>query len=84
GIIDGIITIVLSKNKKNKILRWVLLFFSFLVGLLAIASAIGLSISTVQAIIHKGKSLLTHCNFSDEIDSARITFECPFDPTRIY
>ncbi|KAK7904831.1 hypothetical protein WMY93_017438 [Mugilogobius chulae] len=84
GIIDGIITIVLSKNKRNQTLKWVLLFFSFLVGLLSIASAIGLSISMIQAIINKGKSLLTHCNFPDEIDSASITYECPFDPTRIY
>ncbi|XP_033844247.1 transmembrane protein 54a [Periophthalmus magnuspinnatus] len=84
GIINGIITIVLSKNKKNRILRWVLLFFSFIVGLLAISSAIGLSVSMIQAIIHRGKSLLTHCNFPDKIDTASITYECPFDPTRIY
>lgn len=84
GIIDGILTIVLSKNKRNKILKWVLLFFSFIVGLLAIASAIGLSVSMVQAIINKGKSLLTHCISQDKIGSASITYECPFDPTRLY
>uniref|UniRef100_A0A8C6TQ72 Transmembrane protein 54a n=2 Tax=Neogobius melanostomus TaxID=47308 RepID=A0A8C6TQ72_9GOBI len=83
GIIHGIITIVLSKNKKNKILNWVLLFFSFMVGLLAIASAIGLSVSMLQEIINKGTSLLTHCNFNDTIISASITYECPFDPTRL-
>ncbi|XP_072313437.1 transmembrane protein 54a [Eucyclogobius newberryi] len=84
GIIDGILTIVLSKNKNNKILKWVLLLFSLLVGVLAIASATGLCVAMVQAIINKGRGLLTHCNFTDEIESARITYECPFDPTRIY
>lgn len=79
GIIDGILTIVLSKNKRNRILKWTLLFFTFIVGLLAIASAIGLSISMVQAIINKGKSLLTHCNSLDQF-----AYECPFDPTRLY
>lgn len=84
GIIDGIITIVLSKNKKNRILRWVLLVISFLTGLLALASTIMLSVAVVEALINKGKRLLTHCDFQDEISSARITNECPFDPTRIY
>lgn len=84
GIIDGILTIVLSKNKRNRILKWVLLFFTFIVALLAIASAIGLSVSMVQAIINKGKSLLTHCKTLDNIGSASITYECPFDPTRLY
>lgn len=84
GIINGILTIVLSKDKRNRILKWVLLFFTFIVALLAIASAIGLSVSMVQAIINKGKSLLTHCSARDTIGSASITYECPFDPTRLY
>ncbi|KAM9842701.1 transmembrane protein 54a [Aulostomus maculatus] len=85
GIIAGIITIVLSKNKKSRILKWVLLVFSFLAGLLAIASTLALLASMVTAIIHRGRSLLTHCNFSKEtVGSSSITYECPFDPTRIY
>uniref|UniRef100_A0A8P4FY10 Transmembrane protein 54a n=2 Tax=Dicentrarchus labrax TaxID=13489 RepID=A0A8P4FY10_DICLA len=86
GIVSGITAIVLSKNKKNRILQWVLLVFSFLAGLLAVASSVGLSVSMVKAIIHKGKSLLTHCTFSDDDvgSSSSITYECPFDPTRIY
>ncbi|CAL1574891.1 unnamed protein product [Knipowitschia caucasica] len=84
GIIEGIITIVLSKNKRNTILKWVLLFLSFLVGLLAIASAISLSVSMVQAIMNRGKILLTHCLHADKNGSSSITYECPFDPTRIY
>lgn len=84
GIIHGILTIVLSKNKRNRILKWVLLFFSFIVALLAIASAIGLSVSMVQTIMYKGKSLLTHCTARVQIGSPSITYECPFDPTRLY
>lgn len=66
--------------------QWVLLVFSFLSGLIALASSLGLSVSVVQAIIHKGRSLLTHCRFSNNTldPSSHITYECPFDPTRIY
>ncbi|TMS21611.1 Keratinocyte-associated protein 3 [Larimichthys crocea] len=35
GISSGITAIVLSKNKKNRILQWVLLVFGFVAGLLA-------------------------------------------------
>ncbi|XP_047193754.1 transmembrane protein 54a isoform X1 [Scophthalmus maximus] len=128
GIIGGITAIVLSKNKKNRILvkkqtkktaplsmtqlrpppftthicpsvapvrtcplfltkrmQWVLLVFGFLTGLLAVASTVGLSVSMVKAIIDKGKGLLTHCTYSvKDVGSSSITYECPFDPTRIY
>ncbi|XP_062253214.1 transmembrane protein 54a [Platichthys flesus] len=85
GIIGGITAIVLSKNKRNRILMWVLLVFGLLAGLLAVASTLALSVSIVKAIIDKGKGLLTHCKFSvKDVDSSSITYECPFDPTRIY
>ncbi|XP_035530261.1 transmembrane protein 54a [Morone saxatilis] len=88
GLLVGITAICLgSKNKeKQGFLQWVLLVFSFLAGLLAVASSVGLSVSVVKAIIHKRKSLLTHCTFSDDDvgSSSSITYECPFDPTRIY
>uniref|UniRef100_A0A3Q3VVN7 Uncharacterized protein n=1 Tax=Mola mola TaxID=94237 RepID=A0A3Q3VVN7_MOLML len=86
GIIGGITAIVLSKNKKNRILQWVLLVFGFLAGLIAVASILGLLVSVVTAISHKGRSLLTHCRFSNNTvgSSASVTYECPFDPTRIY
>ncbi|XP_029349932.1 transmembrane protein 54a [Echeneis naucrates] len=84
GIIGGIIGILLSKNKKKRILKWVLLVFGFLAGLLALASTLGLSVSVVKAIIDKGKSLFTHCRNFNEFVSSSITYECPFDPTRIY
>ncbi|KAG7226280.1 hypothetical protein INR49_003031 [Caranx melampygus] len=51
GIISGITAIVLSKNKKNRILQWVLLVFGFLAGLLALASFVGLSVSMATTII---------------------------------
>lgn len=63
--------------------QWVLLVFGFLAGLLAVASALSLSVSIVKAIIDKGKGLLTHCK-SPDLGSSSITYECPFDPTRIY
>ncbi|XP_029317113.1 transmembrane protein 54a [Cottoperca gobio] len=85
GIIVGITAIVLSKNKRNRILQWVLLVLSFLAGLLAVSSTLGLSVSMVKAIINKGWGLLTHCTFSEKnVGSSSITYECPFDPTRIY
>ncbi|CAN9502310.1 unnamed protein product [Ophioblennius macclurei] len=86
GIVIGIVAIVLSKNKKNKILKWLLLVFSLPAGLLALASTLGLAASVVTAILHKGRSLLTHCNVIPDpiVGSSSITYECPFDPTRIY
>ncbi|XP_040916751.1 transmembrane protein 54a [Toxotes jaculatrix] len=85
GIIGGITAIVLSKNKKNRILQWVLLVFGFLGGLLAVASTLGLSVSMVKAILGKGQGLLTHCKYNDsDVGSSSITYECPFDPTRVY
>lgn len=86
GIISGIATIVLSKNKKSRILKWTLLIFSLFAGLLALASTLGLAVSVVKAILHKGRSLLTHCNIRPDplTGSSSITYECPFDPTRIY
>lgn len=84
GIVGGIIAIVLSKNKKSRILKWVLLVFSLIAGLLAVASTLGLLVSMVTTIIHKGWSLLTHCTSSTNVGSSSITYECPFDPTRIY
>uniref|UniRef100_A0A3Q0TDG8 Transmembrane protein 54a n=1 Tax=Amphilophus citrinellus TaxID=61819 RepID=A0A3Q0TDG8_AMPCI len=79
GVIGGITAIVLSRNKKNRILMWVLLVFSFLAGLLALASTMAVLSSVIKAIMSEGHSLLTHCT-----DIHKITDECPFDPTRIY
>ncbi|KAM9355771.1 transmembrane protein 54a isoform 1-T1 [Pholidichthys leucotaenia] len=85
GVVCGITAIVLSKNKKNRILTWVLLAFSFPGGLLSVASTLSLSVSMGKAIENKGVGLLTHCNrnMSQAVGST-ITYECPFDPTRIY
>ncbi|KAM6912283.1 transmembrane protein 54a [Xenentodon cancila] len=81
GVICGIIAIFLSKNKKSRVLKWVLLVFSFLAGLLGIASVLALSISMIKAIIHEGRSLLQLCPSEDSSSTA---YDCPFDPTRIY
>ncbi|XP_047460080.1 transmembrane protein 54b [Mugil cephalus] len=84
GIVVGILAIILSKNKKSKGLTWSLFSISLLSALMAAASTIGLFVSAVRAIIHGGRSLLTHCRFPDAISYSSVTNECPFDPTRIY
>ncbi|XP_059205465.1 transmembrane protein 54-like [Centropristis striata] len=84
GIVVGILAIVLSKNKKSRGLTWSLFTVALAAALMAAASAIGLFVSMVRAIIHGGRSLLTHCRFPDAIGYSSITNECPFDPTRIY
>ncbi|XP_018556846.1 transmembrane protein 54b isoform X1 [Lates calcarifer] len=84
GVVVGILAIVLSKNKKSRCLTWSLFAVSLAAAVMAAASAIGLLVSVVRAIIHGGRSLLTHCRFPDAIGYSSITNECPFDPTRIY
>ncbi|KAK0137924.1 Keratinocyte-associated protein 3 [Merluccius polli] len=84
AIVVGILAIVLSKNLRNRILVWALLAFSLLASLMGAASAVGLLLSVVRAIVNNGRSLLTHCRFPDAIGYSSITNECPFDPTRIY
>ncbi|XP_023284293.1 transmembrane protein 54-like [Seriola lalandi dorsalis] len=84
GIVVGILAIVLSKNKKSRGLTWSLFSVSLAASLTAAASSIGLLVSVVRAVIHGGRSLLTHCRFPDAIGYSSITNECPFDPTRIY
>ncbi|CAB1435972.1 unnamed protein product [Pleuronectes platessa] len=84
GIIVGILAIVLSKNKKSRGLTWSLFVVSLVAAVTAAASAVGLLVSVVRAIIHGGRSLLTHCRYPDAIGYSSITNECPFDPTRIY
>ncbi|XP_030643165.1 transmembrane protein 54a [Chanos chanos] len=84
AVIGGISAIVLSKNKKNEPLKWVLFVVSLLSVLLGSASAIGVSISMVKAFVNEGRILLTHCKFETDIGFFSITNECPFDPTRVY
>lgn len=63
---------------------WSLFTLSLLAALTAAVSVIGLFVSTVEAIVHGGRSLLDRCHFPDTTDYSSITDECPFDPTRIY
>ncbi|KAM8883578.1 transmembrane protein 54-like [Synchiropus picturatus] len=84
GVIVGILTIILSKNKKSRCLTLSVFIVGLISALMAAASAIGLLVSVVRAIIHGGRSLLTHCRFPDAIGYSSVTNECPFDPTRIY
>ncbi|KAK7898430.1 hypothetical protein WMY93_019283 [Mugilogobius chulae] len=84
GIIVGILTIVLAKNKKSRSLNWSVLVLSLAAAILAGVSALGLLVAVAMAIKHNGRSLLSHCRFPDAIGYSSVTNECPFDPTRIY
>uniref|UniRef100_A0A673ZQR6 Transmembrane protein 54b n=1 Tax=Salmo trutta TaxID=8032 RepID=A0A673ZQR6_SALTR len=59
---------------------WLLFMVNMFANLLATSSSIGLTVSVVRTIVHRGRSLLTHCWFPDPIGYASITF----DPTCIY
>lgn len=63
---------------------WSLFSVGLAAALMGAASAVGLTVSVIRAIIHGGRSLLTHCRFPDAIGYSSVTNECPFDPTRIY
>ncbi|XP_067111633.1 transmembrane protein 54b [Osmerus mordax] len=84
GVVVGILAVILSKNTKSRMMMWSLFTVSLAAGLLAAASAVGLTVSVVTTVLQGGRSLLTHCRFPDAIGYSSITNECPFDPTRIY
>ncbi|XP_037329685.2 uncharacterized protein LOC119218967 [Pungitius pungitius] len=84
GIVGGVVAIVLSKNKKSRGLTWSLLSVGLAAALTAAASAVGLSVSAVSAVVRGGRNFVTHCRFPDAVGYFSITGECPFDPTRIY
>ncbi|XP_062864034.1 transmembrane protein 54a [Trichomycterus rosablanca] len=84
AVLAGISAIVLSKNMKNQPMMCLLLVVSILTCLLGAASAVSITTSIVTAITKKGSSLLTLCNLNDTLNTYSITYECPFDPTRIY
>ncbi|XP_060798015.1 transmembrane protein 54b isoform X3 [Neoarius graeffei] len=84
GILVGILTIVLSRNVKNRVLIWWVCVMSAAGGVLAAASVVGLLVALVWTLIYSTKGLLLHCKLPDEMSYFSITFECPFDPTRIY
>ncbi|KAG5266062.1 hypothetical protein AALO_G00249380 [Alosa alosa] len=83
AIIVGISAIVLSKNRKNKPLKWFLFVVSILAALLSTASTVGLSVSIIMTIINGGWGLLKSCD-KLPINYFSITTECRFDPTRVY
>ncbi|XP_072303837.1 uncharacterized protein [Eucyclogobius newberryi] len=84
GIVTGILTIVLAKNRKSRCLTWTVFAFSLTAAILSGMSALGLFVAVVTAIKHNGRSLLSHCRFPDAISYSSVTNECPFDPTRVY
>ncbi|XP_026202401.1 transmembrane protein 54b isoform X2 [Anabas testudineus] len=83
GTVVGILAIILSKNKKSRGLTWSLFSVSLGAAVMAAASAIGLFVSVVIAIVQNGRSLLAYCRFPDAIGYSAVNNECPFDPTRV-
>ncbi|KAI5091836.1 transmembrane protein 54b, partial [Silurus meridionalis] len=83
GVLIGVLTIVLSRNE-NRVLMWGVCMLSAVGGMLAAASVVGLLVALVWTLINGTKGLLLHCNLPDDMSYFSITFECPFDPTRIY
>lgn len=63
---------------------WFLLIVSVLAVLLGAASAVGVTVATVRAIMWEGHTLFAHCDLPANMTYYSITNECPFDPTRIY
>lgn len=64
--------------------KWLLLAVSILTCIFGMASTISVFVSMVMAITNNGSSLLKQCKLDDTINVFSVTYECPFDPTRIY
>ncbi|KAG8451627.1 hypothetical protein GDO86_003716 [Hymenochirus boettgeri] len=83
SITCGITTIVLSRYQMRKSLRWAVLVLSILNAFLSMACAVELFVSVVMTVVNKGRTLLSSCKFNN-LELIQISYECPFDPTRIY
>ncbi|KAK2843840.1 hypothetical protein Q7C36_012055 [Tachysurus vachellii] len=84
AVTGGISAIALSKNMQNQTLKWLLLAVSIVICMLGTAAAVSVLVSIVMAIDNDGFSLLTQCNLNGTLNTYSITYECPFDPTRVY
>ncbi|XP_053310766.1 transmembrane protein 54 [Spea bombifrons] len=79
----GIVAIVLSRYLKHRSLRWAAVVLSIINALLSAACTIGIAISIIITVVNQGSTLLSSCTFAD-LELIQISYECPFDPTRIY
>lgn len=79
----GIVAIVLSRYLKKITLRWATVVLSIINAVLAAASTVGIAVSVVMTVANGGRTLLSTCTFTN-LQLIQISYECPFDPTRIY
>ncbi|XP_063810200.1 transmembrane protein 54 [Pseudophryne corroboree] len=79
----GIVAIVLSRYLAHISLRWAAVILSIINVVLSAACTVGLAVSVIITVANGGRTLLSSCTFSN-LQTIQISYECPFDPTRIY
>ncbi|KAM5181802.1 transmembrane protein 54 [Mantella aurantiaca] len=79
----GIVAIVLSRYLKQTTLRWATVVLSIINVVLSAACTVGIAVSVIMTVANEGRTLLSSCTFTN-LQLLQITYECPFDPTRIY
>ncbi|XP_068124942.1 transmembrane protein 54 isoform X2 [Hyperolius riggenbachi] len=79
----GIVAIVLSRYLSRKSMRWAAVLLNIINVVLSTACTVGLFVAVVMTVANKGRTLLSSCTFTN-LQLLQISYECPFDPTRIY
>ncbi|KAM5247548.1 transmembrane protein 54 isoform 2-T2 [Ctenodactylus gundi] len=82
-ITSGIASIVLSCYLPSIPLRWAVFTSSVACAFLSVTCALGLLASIAVTFATQGQALLAACTF-ESAELLAVTFDCPFDPTRIY
>lgn len=63
--------------------RWATLLLSIINVVLSTACTVGIAVSVIMTVANQGRTLLSTCTFTN-LQLIQISYECPFDPTRIY
>ncbi|XP_077338156.1 transmembrane protein 54 [Lithobates pipiens] len=79
----GIVAIVLSRYLKQATLRWATVLLSIINVVLSAACTVAIAVSVIMTVANQGRTLLSSCTFTN-LQLIQISYECPFDPTRIY
>eukprot|EP00079_Xenopus_tropicalis_P012715 XP_002940070.2 PREDICTED: transmembrane protein 54 [Xenopus tropicalis] len=83
SITCGITAIVLSRYLEHVPLRWTVLVLGIINAILSVACVVDLVVSVIITVGNKGRTLLSSCAFTN-VEFIQISYDCPFDPTRIY
>uniref|UniRef100_A0A803J439 Transmembrane protein 54 n=1 Tax=Xenopus tropicalis TaxID=8364 RepID=A0A803J439_XENTR len=67
----------------STILRWTVLVLGIINAILSVACVVDLVVSVIITVGNKGRTLLSSCAFTN-VEFIQISYDCPFDPTRIY